>query len=164
MSLYSLDLSLNRKLRVVSWRDEIRIDLRIWKDGKPTKIGVSLTADTWKFLSSIAEVLNLLVQNKTQFVQRLVNNYCISMDKAFGYISNRKFIQPEESPETIPTSGVAIPINDWHLIYGSLAEINKHIPNFDVLVPCEFTHDMLDEFDVCPRCGPSYKICPGFSV
>ena len=38
----------DRFIEVTEWKGELRVDLREWKDDKPTKKGISLTLMRWK--------------------------------------------------------------------------------------------------------------------
>ena len=48
MSRCRFSLGNDRFIKVTEWKGELRVDLREWKDDKPTKKGISLTLMQWK--------------------------------------------------------------------------------------------------------------------
>ena len=48
MSRCRMSLGSDRYMEVKEWKGELRVDLREWKDDKPTKKGISLTLMRWK--------------------------------------------------------------------------------------------------------------------
>ena len=48
MSRCRMSLGNDRYVEVKEWKGELRVDLREWKDDKPTKKGISLTLMRWK--------------------------------------------------------------------------------------------------------------------
>ena len=62
-----LSFGSDRFLEVSQWRDELRIDLRKWRDGKLTKKGISLTLMRWKNCINQLECLDRALDNKTSY-------------------------------------------------------------------------------------------------
>ena len=48
MSRCKLSLGSDSYIEVKEWKGELRVDLREWKDDKPTKKGINLTIMRWK--------------------------------------------------------------------------------------------------------------------
>ena len=64
-------------MEVSQWRDELRIDLRKWRDGKPTKKGISLTLMRWKNCINQLEYMDRALDNKTSYEYHIGGNvYC----------------------------------------------------------------------------------------
>ena len=72
-----LSLGSDRFVEVSQWRDELRIDLRKWRDGKPTKKGISLTLMQWKNCINQLEYMDRALDNKTSYEYHIDGNlYC----------------------------------------------------------------------------------------
>ena len=64
-------------MEVSQWRDELRIDLRKWRDGKPTKKGICLTLMRWKNCINQLEYMDRALDNKTSYEYHIGGNvYC----------------------------------------------------------------------------------------
>ena len=56
-----------RYVQVNEWRGELRVDIREWKDDKPTKKGISLTLMRWKNLVNQIEYVDKALENKVSY-------------------------------------------------------------------------------------------------
>jgi hypothetical protein len=158
---YKLDLSLDRQLRVVKWRGEYRVDIRVWKNTYPTKSGVSLTIKNWKVLTDNAESISRSLKNPNHgdFAQALDGPFAIFVRKESNAIHIRRRNQPEDSPDYFPADGVTLHIDDWETICKAVPFIDFHLPGIHQVTPCYKSH-MYTKED-CPNCH-WYRYVPGF--
>ena len=64
----------DRYVEVHEWQSELRVDIREWKDYKPTKKGISLSLMRWKNWVDQLENVNKALENKQSFTYHLEGN------------------------------------------------------------------------------------------
>ena len=107
MSKCRFSLGNDRFIEVTEWKGELRVDLREWKDDKPTKKGTSLTLMRWKSWMDYLECADQARTEKQNYKSHLRGNvYCtITEGSACMYI--RQYWKPQE--EVIPRKKGIIP-------------------------------------------------------
>ena len=77
MSRCRFSLGNDRFIEVIEWKGELRVDLREWKDDKPTKKGISLTLMRWKNWVDYLEYADQARTEKQNYKSHLGGNvYC----------------------------------------------------------------------------------------
>ena len=72
-----MSLCNDRYVKVKEWKGELRVDLRKWKDDKPTKKGISLTLMRWKNWVDSLEYADQARAEKKPYMGPLGGNvYC----------------------------------------------------------------------------------------
>jgi hypothetical protein len=64
-----LDLGNERFVRVCEWKGEIRIDIREYQNGVPTKKGISLPLGYWKILTNDTIVIDEALERRTNHIR-----------------------------------------------------------------------------------------------
>ena len=78
MSRCRMSLGNDRYVEVKEWKGELRVDLREWKDNKPTKKGISLNLMRWKNWVDSLEYADQVRAWKKPYMGHLGGNvYCI---------------------------------------------------------------------------------------
>ena len=74
MSNFSCRLSLgnDRYVEVKEWKGELRVNLREWKDDKPTQKGIGLTLMHWKNCVDYLEYADQALADKRNYTSHLV--------------------------------------------------------------------------------------------
>ena len=69
MSRCRFSLGNDRFIKVTEWKGELRVDLREWKDDKPTKKGISLTLMRWKNWVDYLEYADQVRTEKQNYIR-----------------------------------------------------------------------------------------------
>ena len=86
-----MSLGNDRYVEVKEWKGELRVDLREWKDDKPTKKGISLTMNT----------LIKQGQRKKTYMGHLGGNVYCTVTEGSSCMDIRPFWKPKD--KLVPT-------------------------------------------------------------
>lgn len=154
MSRFQGELGNERLVKVVTYKGEHRIDLREWKEGKPTKKGISITPMRWKnFVNYLDYVDHALSENETYSSHLGGNVYC-SVEE--GSVDIRQYWKPEE--ELVPTKkGLRLRPLEYARLKGFISDIGKALPELDAVVPCYLQSDHMNQIGAlqCSECNPN---------
>ena len=91
----------DRLIEVTEWKGELRVDLREWKDDKPTKKGISLTLMRWKNWVDYLEYADQARTEKQNYKSHLGGNVYCTITEGSTCMDIRQYWKPQE--EVIPT-------------------------------------------------------------
>ena len=164
---YELDLGDDKFMVVSEYDGEIYFHIRKYNvEGQtkyPTKTGAALTPIRWnQFLSSIDELENSINSlnrgEKVQFDQHLGGNWIVSVNSDFPCVNVRKYWQPPEQENTVPTKkGITLKFSEFRKLVSSLDVINSHAPELADVVPCIQREDHQNQLGalMCLECNPN---------
>ena len=101
MSRCRFSLGNDRFIEVTEWKGELRVDLREWKDDKPTKKGISLTLMRWKNWVDYLEYADQARTEKQNYKSHLGGNVYCTITEGSACMDIRQYWKPQE--EVIPT-------------------------------------------------------------
>ena len=101
MSRCRFSLGSDRFIEVTEWKGELRVDLREWKDDKPTKKGISLTLMRWKNWVDYLEYADQARTEKQNYKSHLGGNVYCTITEGSACMDIRQYWKPQE--EVIPT-------------------------------------------------------------
>ena len=107
MSRCRFSLGNDRFIEVTEWKGELRVDLREWKDDKPTKKGISLTLMRWKNWLDYLEYADQARTEKQNYKSHLGGNVYCTITEGSACMDIRQYWKPQE--EVIPTRKGIIP-------------------------------------------------------
>ena len=107
MSRCRFSLGNDRFIEVTEWKGELRVDLREWKDDKPTKKGISLTLMRWKNWVDYLEYADQGRTEKQNYKSHLGGNVYCTITEGSACMDIRQYWKPQE--EVIPTKKGIIP-------------------------------------------------------
>ena len=81
-------------MEVSQWRDELWIDLRKWRDGKPTKKGISLTLMRWRNCINQLEYMDRALDNKTSYEYHIDGNVYYTIAGNGVIVDIRRYWKP----------------------------------------------------------------------
>lgn len=146
----------DRYVEVKEWKGELRVDLREWKDDKPTKKGISLTLMRWKNWVDQIEYVDEALHEKKSYVSHLGGNvYCHLADKSVC-MDIRQYWKPQE--ELVPTKkGICLRPQEYDRLKELLPEIGNALPELNVVVPCFLQSDHMNQLGAlqCSECNPN---------
>jgi hypothetical protein len=149
-----LELGNNRYVKVCDWNGELRVDIREWNEGKPTKKGISLPLSRWKNLVNIFDQIDEAKKGGIQFGQHLGGNvYCHLKS---GYVDVRKYWKP--AGESVPTKkGIFLRPDEYSELKVVAAEVGTVLPELDGVVPCIQQDDHMNQLGYlrCTECNPN---------
>ena len=152
----SFQLGNGRRVRVVEWKGETRVDVREWDGDIPTKKGVSLSLSRWKsFLDFIDQVDEALKENKTYSLHLGGNVYC-NVKEGSPCVDIRQYWKPQD--DVVPTKkGLRLRPQEYQRLKDILQEVNAAIPELSSVVPCMFRSDHANPsgFLKCSECNPN---------
>ncbi|OWF53868.1 hypothetical protein KP79_PYT24052 [Mizuhopecten yessoensis] len=157
-ALMEIELGNCRYVRVTPWKDSLRIDIREWENGKPTKIGVSLTLSRWlTFCDAIEELEKALRSGKIDVRCHLGGNVFATVSNGYRCVNIRQFFKPESQELTATRKGIALRLCEWNTLVEYLPSINFAIPNIDTILPCHMQpdHSSVQGALMCSECNPN---------
>ena len=156
MTRCELSLGNGRYVRVNEWKGELRVDLREWRDDKPTKKGISLTLMRWKNLVDQLEFVDKVLENREAFELHLGGNVNLTVQEGNVCVDIRQYWKPET--EVVPTKkGLCLRPFEYKRLKELIPEIGKALPELDVVVPCALRSDHMHQLVAaqCPECNPN---------
>ena len=88
-------------VEVNEWKWELRVDLREWKDDKPTKKGISLSLMRWKNWDKQIEYADAALQEKKSYGYHIGGNVYCNVAENGVCVDIRQYWKPQE--ELVPT-------------------------------------------------------------
>ena len=127
-----MSLGNDRYVEVKEWKGELRVDLREWKDDKPTKKGISLTLMRWKNWVDSLECADQTRAEKKPYMGHLGGNVYCTVTEDSSCMDIRQFWMPKD--ELVPTKkGLCFrPIE-----YSALKEL---VPQIGIGQSCTLLH------------------------
>jgi hypothetical protein len=156
MSRCKLELGNGRYVEVKEWKDELRVDLREWKEGIPTKKGMSMTLMRWKNWIDYIEYLNEAWMDKKAYSSHLGGNVYCTIAEGSKCVDLRQYWKPEET--VVPSKkGLCLRPGEYNALKELIPEINKTLPELDAVVPCYLQSDHMNQKGAlqCPECNPN---------
>ena len=155
MSRCRFSLGNDRFIEVTEWKGELRVDLREWKDDKPTKKGISLTLMRWKNWVDYLEYADQARTEKQNYKSHLGGNVYCTITEGSTCMDIRQYWKPQE--EVIPTKkGLYLRPLEYIAAKELLTEIGRVLPELDGVVPCYMQSDHMNQLGTlrCSECNP----------
>ena len=156
MSRCRFSLGNDRFIEVTEWKGELRVDLREWKDDKPTKKGISLTLMRWKNWVDYLEYADQARTEKQNYKSHLGGNVYCTITEGITCMDIRQYWKPQE--EVIPTKkGLYLRPLEYIAVKELLTEIGMVLPELDGVVPCYMQSDHMNQLGAlrCSECNPN---------
>ena len=156
MSRCRFSLGNDRFIEVTEWKGELRVDLREWKDDKPTKKGISLTLMQWKNWLDYLEYADQARTEKQNYKSHLGGNVYCTITEGSACMDIRQYWKPQE--EVIPTKkGLYLRPPEYIAVKELLTEIGRALPELDGVVPCYMQSDHMNQLGAlrCSECNPN---------
>ena len=153
MSRCRFSLGNDRFIEVTEWKGELRVDLREWKDDKPTKKGISLTLMRWKNWLDYLEYADQARTEKQNYKSHLGGNVYCTITEGSTCMDIRQYWKPQE--EVIPTKkGLYLRPLEYIAVKELLTEIGRALPELDGVVPCYVQSDHMNQLYRAEKKGP----------
>ena len=101
MSRCRFSLGNDRFMEVTEWKDKLCVELREWKDDKPTKKGISLTLMRWMNWVDYLEYTDQARTEKLNYKSHLGGNIYCTITEGSTCMDIRQYWKPQE--EVVPT-------------------------------------------------------------
>ena len=154
MSRCRFSLRNDRFIQVTEWKDELHVDLREWKDDKPTKEGISLTLMRWKNWVDYLEYADQARTEKQNYKSHLGGNVYCTITEGSACMDIRQYWKPQE--EVIPTKkGLYVRPLEYIAVKELLTEIGRALPELDGVVSCYVQSDHMNQLGAlrCSECN-----------
>ena len=146
----------DRYVEVHEWQGELRVDIREWKDDKPTKKGISLNLMRWKNWVDQLEYVDKALENKQSFTYHLGGNVFCKIGENSVCVDIRQFWKPQD--EVVPTKkGMCLRPLEYSSLKQRLPEIGNVLPELNAVVPCFLQSDHMNQLGAlqCSECNPN---------
>ena len=156
MSRCRFSLGNDHFIEVTEWKGELRVDLREWKDDKPTKKGISLTLMRWKNWVDYLEYADQARTENQNYKSHLGGNVYCTITEGITCMDIRQYWKPQE--EVIPTKkGLYLRPLEYIAVKELLTEIGRVLPELDGVVPCYMQSDHMNQLGAlrCSECNPN---------
>jgi hypothetical protein len=132
-----LDLGNERFVRACEWKGEVRIDIREFQNGAPTKKDISLPLGRWKILTNdiigIDEALEKRLEGSLHlgghvYCKVTENNVCVDIRQYWG---------PPDQDGIVPTKkGICLRPAEYVKLKESMSSIGEVVPELFAVAPC----------------------------
>ena len=127
MSRCRFSLENYRFIEVTEWKRELRVDLREWKDDKPTKKGISLALMRWKNWIDYLEYADQSRTEKQNHKSHLGGKVYCTITKGTACMDIRQYWKPQE--EMVPTKkGLCLRPQEYIDVKELTTEIGRALP------------------------------------
>ena len=147
-------LGSERFVKVSEWRGELRVDIREWRDDKPTKKGISLILMRWKNWVNQFEFVEKALHEKKSYGNHIGGNVYCTVAVNGVCVDIRQYWKPEE--EVVPTTkGICLRPSEYVRLKEPLPEIGNALPELDGVVPCFLQSDHMNQLGAlqCSECN-----------
>ena len=151
---YRLSLGSDQFVEDSQWRDELWIDLKKWRDGKPTKKGIRLTLMRWK--NCRLEYKDRALDNKTSYEYHIDGNVYCTITENGVCVDIRPYWKPED--QVVPTTkGIYLRPSKYVRLKELLPEIGNALPELNGVIPCLLQSDHMNPLGAlqCSECNPN---------
>ena len=134
----------------------MRVDLREWQDGKPTKKGISVTLSRWKNLVDRMVYLDEALAERKPYTSHLGGNVYFTVTLGGTCVDIRQYWTPEK--DVVPTrKGLCLRPLEYQRLKELLPLIGQALPELDAVVPCYLQSDHMNQLGAlqCPECNPN---------
>ena len=146
----------DRHTEVTEWKGELCVDLREWKDDKPTKKGISLTLMIWKNRVDYLEYADQARTEKQNYKSHLGGNVYCTITEGSACMDIRQYWKPQE--EVVPTKeGLCMRPLEYNAVKELVPEIGRALLELDGVVPCYVQSDHMNQLGAlqCSECNPN---------
>ena len=150
---------------VSDYKDNVYIHIRKYdtnEDGKlfPTKKGAALIPCRWnELLMSIDDIKKAVPAFRSEsYSKHLGGNWYVSVSKDIACVDIRRFWQPEEGQDVVPTrKGIGLRFTEFEELVKLLDEINSYVPELADVIPCLSREDHQNQLGAlkCSECNPN---------
>ena len=122
-------------MKVSEWRCELRVDIKEWRDDKPTRKGISLTLMRWKNWVSQLELAEKDLHEKMSYGNHIGGNVYCTVAEYSVCVNIRQYWKPEE--DVIPTkNGICLRPLEYVRLKELLTAIGNALPELNGVIPC----------------------------
>ena len=144
MSRCRMSLGNDRYVEVKERKGNLRVDLREWKDDKPTKKGISLTLMRWKNWVDSLEYADQARAEKNPIWDHLGGNVYCTVTEGSLCMDIRQFWKPKD--ELVPNKkGLCLRPIDYSDLKELVPQIGTTLPELDRVVPCYMQSDHMNQ-------------------
>ena len=146
----------DRYVEVNEWKGELRVDIREWKEDKPTKKGISLILMRWKNWVHQLEYADAALQEKKSYGHHIGGNVYCNVAENGVCVDIRQYWKPQE--ELVPTKkGICLRPSEYDRLKELLSEIGNALPELSAVVPCFLQSDHMNQLGAlqCSECNPN---------
>ena len=164
---YNSSLGNGRFVQIVEWQGELRVDIREWENGKPTKKGVSLSLMQYKNLTAGMDlnVSQAFTQDDGNVSYRanrddsfhLGANVFLKVTKDNPCVDIRQYWKPPNQDNPVHTKkGLCLRPAEYKLLKDCLPDIRKNLPELENVIPCYMRDDHNNQLGMlrCNYCNP----------
>lgn len=163
--LFSLDLTdgngngVQKIFKISTFKDEIRFDIREWKDGRPTKRGISMK--TLRFVAfmqhveAIGKALKKVMENKVVDERVHIGGpLYASIKDPYWNIDIREFFI-DDGVRRPTRRGIKLKRLEWIKLENAIKDIEKVVPETADMSPCYLSDDHQNQFGwmTCRECN-----------
>ena len=151
-----VSLGNDRYVEVNEWKGELRVDIREWKEDKPTKKGISLILMRWKNWVHQLEYADAALQEKTSYGHHIGGNVCCNVAENGVCVDIRQYWKAQV--ELVPTKkGICLRPSEYERLKELVPEIGNALPELSAVVPCFLQSDHMNQLGAlqCSECNPN---------
>ena len=138
-----MSLGNDRYVQVNEWNGELRVDIREWKDDRPTKKGISLTLMRWKNFVDQLEYVDKALENKQSYGSHLGGNVYCNIGERSVCVDIRQYWKPVDN--VVPTrKGMCLRPAEYVKLKEHVLEIGQSLPELDTVIPCYMNIDHMN--------------------
>ena len=148
-------LGSERFVKIGEWKGELQVDIREWRDDKPTKKDISLSLMRWKNWVNQLEFAEKDLHEKKSYGNHMGGNVYCAVAENSVCVDIRQYWKPEE--EVIPTKkGVCLRPLEYLRLKELLPEIGNVLPELNGVVPYFLQSDHMNHLGAlkCSECNP----------
>ena len=156
MSSCRFSLGNDRFIEVTEWKGELRVELREWKDDKPTKKGISLTLISWKNWVDYLEFADQARTAKQNYKSHLGGNVYCTITEGSPCMDIRQYWKPQD--EVVPTKKeLCLRPQEYIAVKELVTEIGRALTELDRVVPCYVQSNHMNQLGAlrCSECNPN---------
>lgn len=143
-SCCKLALGNDRFVEVFSTKDnEKRVDIREWKnDWNATEKGISLNLNLFKTFALALDMIDTALSKKEELNYHMGSNIFSTIQQGNPCVNIRQHWRPQDKEILVPTKrGLCLRPVEYRALNLRIAEIEKVIPELELLVPCFLRDD-----------------------
>jgi hypothetical protein len=132
-----LDLGNKRFVRACEWKCEIRIDIREYQNGFPTKKGISLPMGRWKIWAESTENIDEALSKGSAYCLHLGGNIYCKVAENNVCVDIRQYWSPPDQDGIVPTKkAICLRPAEYIKLKEVMSIIGASIPELNAIVPC----------------------------
>ena len=156
--------SVKKIFRVKPWENNLRFDLREYKEDQPTRRGISMPILRFISLMHHEEVIGtalgrVMANDKTLDEKfHIGGNLFVSVKAPYWLVDIRQNFMDSESQIRPTRKGLKLRVQEWNKLTTTFEAVKQAIPETAMLTPCYAADDHQNQmgFLCCSECSPNY--------